>query len=131
MEKMIGKKVVLTLRNFSPARSIQPAIPATFDLEGTVMRRGHWEKDPDVFGFAVPFTDVPLRQIHIRLVEAVNGVPMVQKAANTPRTFQIKASKGTEFYAVKCSGTRWSCSCVANSSFGKLCRHIKEAQEKA
>lgn len=131
MQNLIGQKVTVTLRNFTAASSgpFGHLEPKTFDLVGTVMLRPHWEHDSDYFALAVPHTVAPLRMIHIRNVVAINGIPMVQAAQRkVSEVFAIKSSRGKEVYEVKRSGSFWTCTCVANTSFRKICRHIKEAR---
>lgn len=129
MEQRIGQKVTLTLKNFSAARHgpFKDLEPDTIELIGTVMRapRGH-EDDADLFGFSVPFTEVPLRVVHIRHVVAVDGVPMV-KAKSPRREWQVPASKGNTTYTVAEANGHWTCTCAA-FQFRRACRHIKEKQ---
>jgi hypothetical protein len=129
MQALFGKEATITLREKSatlhgPFASITPK---TYDLRGVVMRRPHWDKDSDNFALAIKFTDVPLRIINIRNVVAVNGKKMIQPKKKEPdQVFRVKASKGDGEYLVKVSNGYWTCNCVANSSFRKICRHIKE-----
>lgn len=132
MEKLIGKRVTLTLRNFTATRSgpFAHLEGDTFDLEGVVMRRPHWEPDRDQFGFAVPHTEVPFRMVHIRNVVAIDGARMIQEQKTPMRTWKIKSSRTPEVYTVSESNGVWRCTCVANANFNKFCKHIKEAKEK-
>lgn len=134
MEKLVSQRILIRIRNISAAHHgpFAADTPKHLDLEGVVMLRPHWEQDRDVFGFAIPFDPVlPLRQIHISLVEAINGIPMVHaKPKAAQQTWKVANSKGNGHYTVTLFDGFWSCECVANSSFRKVCRHIKEQQEK-
>lgn len=138
MSNSIGKLVRLTFKNNSPVLSgpFAKHEPETYDIEGTVLdgarHKGCYiEPDQDKFFLSVPFTEVPIRVIDIKRVIAIDGVPVgVAKPASLEQTWKVKSSRSNEEYTVKLFDGNWTCTCVANSNFGKLCRHIKEIQEK-
>lgn len=131
LQNLIGQEAVITIRNRTATQHgpFASTVPDTIDIKGTVLARPHWEKDVDVVAVAVPFTEVPLRMIHLRNIVAVNGVKMIQPNPKRPdQKFKINSSNGSTFYEVTETKGTWRCTCVANKSFGKLCKHIKQAK---
>lgn len=131
---LMDKKVTLTLKNLSATRTgpFAHLEPETIEMVGTVMRRprGH-ERDFDTFGFSVPFSHLPMRVVAMRHVLAVDGIPVLQKKeAPNVRKWQVRASKSDEKYTVTEKNGFWNCTCVANASFRKTCRHITEMKDK-
>jgi len=131
---LMGKDVTLTLKNFSAARTgpFAHLEPDTYEMTGMVWRRprGH-ERDFDCFGFSMPHSHLPMRVVAIRHVVAVDGIPVLQKkAAPKTRSWKVRASKSNEEYTVTEKNGFWSCTCVANASFRKMCRHITEMKDK-
>lgn len=134
LQNLVGQKAIITIRNCTAAQHgpFAHTEPDTIDIEGTVLARPHWQKDMDWVAMAVPHSEVPLRMIPMRNIVMVNGTkfmqPKIKPAAE--HTFKIHSSRGDSFYEVSLRNGSWSCSCVANKSFNKICRHITEAKGK-
>jgi hypothetical protein len=132
LENLLGQKVRLELKSTSAVLHGPFASKElrTFHLEGTVIKKPHWEKDSDLFAIAIPFDDVPLRIVHIKNIVSINGKKVKMTKTSLERTWKIKSSRTNELYMVKEFDGHWSCTCVANASFNKMCKHILEAQRK-
>lgn len=131
---LMGKEVTLTLKNLSATLTgpFAATTPKTYELKGQILRRprGH-ERDFETFGFSMPFTHLPMRVVSIRHVLAVDGVPVLQKREDPKmRKFEARSSRGDSTYTVTEKNGHWSCTCVANASFRKTCRHITEMKDK-
>lgn len=107
---------------------------------GIVAHSNPWDK-PDTFRLVSvegPFSHIYDCTISLDRVEYIKILgtsmdPNNPDAVNTPnakssKTFEIKGSKG-DIYIVTLDGEKSTCTCPAGSH-GRVCKHIKAAQEE-
>jgi hypothetical protein len=125
----VDSTVTLTFANVSaalqgPWADVQPK---TIELTGKVMRRPHWVKNENCFGFFVANTPVPLRVINIKDVLKIDGAENTVPAQESKvETFEVAGSKGS-VYTVTNENGRWACTCVG-FGFRKDCKHIHQVK---
>lgn len=129
LEYLEGRRVLLKLQNKTATFSgpFAAQTPPFYELSGTILPRPHWETSADYVALGIPFAEVPLRMIHISLIKAVDGIRLTQPKPKA-RSWKVSSSRTDEIYTVKEKDGLWSCTCVANSNFRKVCKHIKEKQ---
>ena len=134
----LNTKVRITIDNSYHKNVRTGWAPDVIVIEGTVYYSNAWD-DEDSIRLTAPNHSIlhPVIAMHNILNIEVLGEdnsplppdqPVIQIKKPTAVVYKIESSKGDTFYDVVKDNGKWSCSCIANQR-GKLCRHIKQAQE--
>lgn len=127
LESLIGKTTTIKIKNITAAFSgpfahkTEPYV----ELTGVVQPLPIWEKDTDFAAIQVKDEDDPLRLVHLSLMVRVNGKPLVKVKRSVDKVWNVASSSTNEVYKVREQNGKWTCTCVANASFRKLCKHIR------
>ena len=109
-------------------------------VEGVIADSNSWDP-PGTFrlfpsGNRMGESVVSLERVEsLEILEACPDAQSGERTLQVPSTgqtgiefFEVKGSKG-DIYLVKAEGSTFTCNCVAGG-FGRVCKHIREIQEK-
>ena len=126
LEALYGREIVLSIRNVSAASTgpFADTVPKSLILAGTVLNPREFNHDNDFIAFQLPKGEQPLRLIHYSLIQTINGRELVEEKRSS-RKWEVPSTSGDEIYIVREKNGQWSCTCIANSNFRRVCKHIK------
>lgn len=130
MRPQVGKEVTIVVRNFVYKSVFVPlwndwtiASPETSTYKGKVVKNDYWMKT-DEFNLTTGLSNFPIRTISLKNVISVDGVNVVQQAADKVETKTIKGSKGNEYIVTITNGVAEHCTCPGFKYHGGQCKHL-------